>query len=272
LKARAGAAGASEEDDLFVSTALGGYVGEDEYAMYRDMARRAVSDAKIDSIHYVYRAQPVACGPCGDKKNKKKKEKKEESGDDYYYKDYYYGRPVYDAYNVFSGRAAYMEDTGNSSSSGTEVFVGAEHRRNVSDAAAVSKEVSLRGARLRKKLYQQQQQVNAPLPAPKSAAATTPMPPLGPKKGVGKAPPGIPIDTEMPEFVPIKSRVAVSSPSQKVSSPIPPKAGSARATFVPFERQPAFVKIDNKQPLPVDAPLPSFDEMLKRVTSASKNK
>ena len=257
LKARVGA-GASEEDDLFVSTALGGYVGEDEYAMYRDMARRAVSDAKIDSIHYVYRAQPIACGSCGGGDKKKKSKQKEDAygDDDYYYKDYYYGRPVYDAYNVFSGRAAYMEDIPSSSSSA---------------AAAVSKEVSLRGARLRKKLYQQQQQVKASLPAPKSAAAAaaTPMPPLGPKKGLGRAPPGIPIDAEMPEFVPIKSRVSVSS--QKVPSSPQPKAVATRATFVPFERQPAFVKIDNNKQS-IDAPLPSFDEMLKRVTSASKNK
>jgi hypothetical protein len=163
---------------LFVSTALGGYVEEDEYAMYRDMARRAVSDAKIDSIHYVYRAQPIACGPCD--KKKKSKQKEDAYGDDDYYKDYYYGRPVYDAYNVFSGRAAYMEDTGNSSSgsaSASSRDVSLPLRGN-EYLGSVSKEVSLRGARLRKKLYQQQ--VKAALPAPKNATA---MPPLGPKKG-----------------------------------------------------------------------------------------
>jgi hypothetical protein len=234
LRARAGP-GASEEDDLFVSTAISSYAGgEDEHAMYRDMARRAVADAKVDSIHYVYRAQPIACGPCGDKKKKTNK-KEEEEDDAFYYKDYYYGREVYDAYNVFAGRAAYMEEDGGSSSAANK-------------PSSTVKEVSLRGARLRKKLHQQQ--VNSALP------------PLGPKR-VGKVPPAIPVttvDDRIPEFVPIKSRVPISQP---------PSAAATKATFVPFERKPAFVKLEQQQQQ-IDAPLPSFDEMLKRVTVKKK--
>jgi hypothetical protein len=277
---------ASEDDDLFVSTAIAGYAAgaEDEYAMYKDMARRAAADATIDTIHYVYRAQPIACKPC--ERGKKENDEDEDSS---YYKDYYYGRDVYERYNVFSGRAAYMEEEKEK----PNVRRSAADVGKMAGVSPPSSSSNLRGARLRKKLYQEEVQQRI------DAKSATP-PPLGQRKGV---PPGIPIEDEMPEFVPIPKSPASQGISEKatfvpfassrplrgreeeyskqqISEKAPLAASAASETFrgraaaantsVPrqqaiSERQPAFVKLVD------DAPLPTFSEMLQQVRQ-NKNK
>lgn len=247
--AKAIQATSTPDDELFVSSALSSYTGaEDELKMYQDMTRKSLSLSKIDSIHHVYRAQPVACNTCP--KSRQAATEQKEDQDSEYYANYYYGRDVYDRYNAFAGRAVFMDPS----------------PKTVIKEEEPLPEPSLRGARLRKKLYQQQMQVEERIPAlgsktqprvtksslgPKTAV-NSPLPPLGPKSSSSfpRVPPAVPIEHDMPEFVPLKEK----------------------ATFVPFkaadERKPAFVKI--AQTPVAEELLPNFDDMLKKVEAKNK--
>lgn len=119
-----------EDEPLFDAAATQGVAAglQNESQLYGKMARRAITKSKMDMINHVYRANSIDCG-CGD--NKKK-------DDDEYYENYYYGQDLYSKYQLYSGRAVHMEiDSGAT--------------------APVAQAPQLRGARLRKKQYQEEQ-------------------------------------------------------------------------------------------------------------------
>jgi hypothetical protein len=137
-------AAADEEEPLFDAAATQGIaVGlQNESQLYGKIARRAIIKSKMDLINHIYHASTVDCG-CGDEKKKNKKD------DDDYYADYYYGNDVYQKYQLYSGRAVHME---------IQMDDPVSHATAVAAAAAESAPTSaLRGARLRKKLHQQQE-------------------------------------------------------------------------------------------------------------------
>jgi hypothetical protein len=117
------------EEDLFGNIGLeaAGKL-EDERQLYQQLARKSLAK-HMEIINQIYRAAPITCHAKGKGKKKSKK-----TDDDDYYREYYYGNDVYNRYQTFAGRAVYMEPV----------------------AAAAEPQASLRGARLRKKQYQEQ--------------------------------------------------------------------------------------------------------------------
>ncbi len=115
--------------------------------LYKSIMRKQIGkpDNVIEFIQNVYRASPIACRSC----------KTNDEDEEPYYDNYFYGdeEQIYSKYQTLSNNAVFME-IGDAGSAVADTNKGGSDLLHNEDVSSSKK---LRAARLRKKLYQEQQ-------------------------------------------------------------------------------------------------------------------
>ena len=124
-----------DEDDI-VLVKIDSKHRQDEDMMYSSLAKKVLSAYKMDILYNVYRASPDVTIGC---KSKNKEDNEDDDEENDYYRDFAYGQDVYDTYQKYTGAPVFMsvQKTAPPSTKSEKMFPND------------------RGARLRKKVHQQ---------------------------------------------------------------------------------------------------------------------